>query len=169
MARPLASEYGEYYQRYINKVKEDDLLTAFRNQTAVSLQFWQDVPENKLDHAYATGKWTTKQVLQHITDAERIFAYRALRFARKDNTPLASFDENSFADIARVAHRSWSDMIEEFQMVRGASEHLFRSFDGEEMERMGIASKSPASVRSLGFIIVGHAVHHQVIVKERYL
>ncbi|WP_119079015.1 DinB family protein [Chitinophaga alhagiae] len=169
MARPLASEYGEYYHGYISKVKEDDLLTAFRNQTAVSLQFWREIPENKLDHAYATGKWTVRQVLQHLTDAERIFAYRALRFARKDMTPLASFDENSYAEEARVDHRSWTDMVEEFQMVRIASEHLFRSLDGEEMERSGIASNALMSVRSLGYVIIGHAIHHQGIVKERYL
>lgn len=169
MARPLASEYGEFYHTYISKVKEDDLLTALRNQTAVSLQFWQEIPGAKLDHAYATGKWTIKQVLQHLIDAERIFAYRALRFARRDLTPLASFNENSYADEARVEHRSWTDMLEEFQMVRNASEHLFRSFDGEEMERSGVASNNPITVRSLGYIIVGHAIHHQGIVKERYL
>jgi uncharacterized damage-inducible protein DinB len=169
MARPLASEYGEYYHGYISKVKEDDLLKAFRNQTAVSLQFWQEVPENKQNHAYATGKWTVKQVLQHLIDTERIFAYRALRFARKDDTPLPSFDENGYADEARVNHRSWAEMVDEFKTVRQASEQLFRSFDGEEMERSGIASKSPMSVRSLGYVIVGHAIHHQGIVKERYL
>lgn len=169
MARPLASEYNPYYHGYISKVKEDDLLTAFRNQTAVSLQFWAELPENKHDHAYASGKWTLKQVLQHLIDAERIFAYRALRFARKDMTPLASFDENSYADEARVGHRSWADMVDEFRMVRQASEHLFRSFDGEEMERSGIASNSSMSVRSLGYVIVGHAMHHQDVVKERYL
>lgn len=169
MARPLATEYGEYYHGYVMKVKEDDLLSAFRNQTAVSLQFWQEIPETKQNYAYATGKWTLKQVLQHIIDAERIFAYRALRFARKDMTPLASFDENNYAEEARVDHRSWSDMVEEFQMVRTASEHLFRSFDGEELERSGVASNRPMSVRSLGYVIVGHAIHHQDVVKERYL
>ncbi|RPE09402.1 DinB family protein [Chitinophaga lutea] len=169
MARPLASEYAEFYHGYVTKVKEDDLLTAFRNQTAVSLQFWRELPENKQNYAYATGKWTLKQMLQHIIDAERIFAYRALRFARKDMTPLASFDENSYADEARVDHRSWADMVEEFQYVRNASEHLFRSFDGEEMERSGVASGRPMSVRALGYVIVGHAIHHQDVAKERYL
>lgn len=150
-------------------VPENDILDAFPNQTAVTLQFLDAIPEDKQHHAYATGKWTIRQVLQHMTDAERVFAYRALRFARKDHTPLAGFDENEFAAAARVEHRDWVDMIEEFQMVRLSSEHLFRSLNEEEMQRKGMASNTPVTVLSLGYIIIGHALHHQRVIRERYL
>jgi uncharacterized damage-inducible protein DinB len=168
MPRPLAQEYGEYYHGYINLVPEDELSLSFRNQTANTLQFLEDIAESKLDYAYAPGKWTVKQVLQHIIDAERIFVYRALRFARKDSTPLASFEENDYADVARVNNRSWTDMVEEFQMLRGSSEHFFRSLNEEELGRYGKASGVDITVRSLGFIVIGHALHHQKILKERY-
>ncbi|QEH43330.1 DinB family protein [Chitinophaga sp. XS-30] len=169
MARPSAQDYGEFYHTYVSMVPENDILDAFSNQTAVTLQFLDAIPEDKQNHAYATGKWTIRQVLQHITDAERVFAYRALRFARKDHTPLAGFDENGFADAARVEHRDWVDMIEEFQMVRLSSEHLFRSLNEEEMQRKGMASNTPVTVLSLGYIIIGHALHHQRVIRERYL
>lgn len=169
MARPLAQDYAEFYHTYVSLVPENDILEAFSSQTAATLQFLDAIPENKLDYAYATGKWTIRQVLQHMIDAERIFGYRALRFARKDLTPLPGFDENEFAAAARVEQRDWMDMIEEFQMVRLASEHLFRSLNEEELQRKGVASNNPITVLSLGYIIVGHAMHHLRVIKERYL
>lgn len=169
MARPSPQDYAPFYHTYVSQVPEDEILTAFTNQTAATLQFFGRMPENKIDHAYATGKWTVKQVLQHLTDAERVFAYRALRFARKDYTPLNSFDENAYAEAARVDHRNYQDMLEEFQMIRNASEHLFRSLNEEELQRQGVASTAPVTVLSLGFIIIGHAIHHQRVISERYL
>lgn len=169
MARPSQGDYGAFYETYVSKVPEHDILEAFKKHTADVLEFLESIPAHKLNFAYATGKWTVKQVLQHMTDAERIFAYRALRFARKDNTPLASFDENSFAAEAQVEHRDWMDMVEEFQLVRLSSEHLFKSLQEEELKRSGIASGVPVSVLSLGYILVGHAIHHMGILKERYL
>ena len=169
MARPSQGDYGAFYETYVSKVHEDDLIEAFRKHTADVLDFFEGIPRQKLDYAYATGKWTIKQVLQHITDAERIFAYRALRFARKDNTPLSPFDENEYAAEAQVAQRDWMDMVEEFQLVRLSSEHLFRSLGTEELQRSGIASGVPVSVLSLGYILIGHATHHMEVVKERYL
>lgn len=168
MARPSTQDYKEFYHTYVSLVPEDDILEAFSNQTTATLQFLDAIPEDKLDYAYATGKWTVRQVLQHLTDSERIFAYRALCFARKDLTPLPGFDENEYAEAARVAHRDWMDMIEEFQMVRLASEHLFRSLNEEELQRKGMASNAPITVLSLGYIIVGHAMHHQRVMQERY-
>ncbi len=169
MARPSPQEYGEYYHRYISLVPENDIASAFTSQTAVVLEFLDHLPEKKLNYAYAPGKWTIKQVLQHIIDAERIFAYRALRFARLDETPLPGFEENDYAEVANVEHRKWTDMIEEFQMVRSASEHLFLSLDEDELLRSGTASNTRMSVRSLGYVIIGHSLHHMRIVKERYL
>lgn len=168
MARPSTQDYKEFYHTYVSLVPENDILEAFSSQTAVTLQFLDAIPEDKLDYAYATGKWTVRQVLQHLTDAERIFAYRALSIARKDPNPLPGFDENEYAEVARVEHRDWMDMIEEFQMVRLASEHLFRSLNEDELQRKGMASNAPITVLSIGYIIVGHAMHHQRVMKERY-
>ncbi|MBO9151137.1 DinB family protein [Chitinophaga sp. GCM10012297] len=169
MARPSQGDYGAFYETYVSKVQEDDIYEAFRKHTAEVLDFFEKVPAQKLDYAYATGKWTIKQVLQHLIDAERIFAYRALRFARKDYTPLSPFEENDYAAEARVDEREWMDMVEEFQLVRLSSEHLFRSLNEEELQRSGIASGVPVSVLSLGYILIGHAIHHMGIVSERYL
>lgn len=168
MPRPLPQEYGEFYHRYISLVPEDDLSLSFDNQTTATLQFLEGIPESKLNYAYAPGKWTVKQVLQHLSDAERIFVYRALRFARKDSTPLASFEENDYADVARVDHLNWKDMLEEFRLIRRASKHFFRALNEEEMSRFGKASGVNITVRSLGFITIGHAMHHQNVLKERY-
>ncbi|MRG45952.1 DUF664 domain-containing protein [Chitinophaga sp. SYP-B3965] len=168
MPRPLSQEYGKYYHGYISLVPEDELSLAFDNQTAATLQFLEGIPESKLNYAYAPGKWTVKQVLQHLTDAERIFVYRALRFARKDSTPLASFEENDYAEVARVDHLHWKDMLEEFRLLRNSSAHFFRVLNEEELSRSGKASGVDITVRSLGFITVGHAMHHQNVLKERY-
>lgn len=169
MSRPANTEYAAFYETYVGKVSEDDLTAAFRKHTANLLAFLASIPAQRRDYAYAPGKWTIKQVLQHMTDAERVFAYRALNFARKDPNALPGFDENEFADVARVDHREWSDMVEEFQFVRNASDLFFRSLNEEELARTGVASGKPVSVRALGFIMIGHAIHHTEVVKERYL
>src|ERR1700680_586611 len=107
MPRPDLSRVPEFYHNYINQVPENDLMTAFKNQSPVVTNFFQNLPANKIDHAYAEGKWTIKEMLQHIIDAERVFCYRALRFARKDSTPLHSFDQNSWAANAQTSKRKW--------------------------------------------------------------
>src|SRR6188508_2238332 len=111
MPRPDLARVPGFYHNYINQVPETDLMTAFKNQTPIALQFFQTMSPNKIDHAYAEGKWTIKEILQHIIDAERVFSYRALRFARKDPTPLPGFDENLFAENARVDKRTWNDLL----------------------------------------------------------
>lgn len=169
MPRPKQSEYAAFYETYVSRVPEDELTAAFRKHTATVLAFLGKVPDDKYDFAYAPGKWTLKQLLQHIIDAERVFAYRALNFARKDANPLPGFDENEFAAVARVDEREWSDMVEEFQFVRNASDQFFRTLNEEELSRSGVASNHPVSVRALGYIILGHAIHHMEVVKERYL
>src|SRR5215469_17676454 len=107
MSRPDLSRVPEFYHNYINYVPENDLMTAFKNQTPVVIDFFQKIPADKIDHAFAEGKWTIRQVLQHIVDAERVFSYRALRFARKDQTPLPGFDENLFTENAKADKRDW--------------------------------------------------------------
>lgn len=167
--KPDLQRIPEWYHGYISKVKEETLAAAFRRQTAAFIDFLKNIPETKTTCSYAPGKWTIRQLLQHIIDAERIFAYRALRFARKDNTPLPGFDENAYADNASAQLRNWADMIEEFSHVRRSTEILFDSFGEEELDATGNASGNPVYVLGIGYIISGHVQHHWDIMKERYL
>lgn len=169
MGRPDLSRVPQWYHGYINKVKEEDLSAAFNSQTSAFIKFLEELPEEKRDYRYADGKWTVKEVLQHIIDAERIFAYRALRFARKDTTPLPGFDENEYAKNVIVSKRNWDDMVKEFSALRKATELMFASFSNEELELSGIASEKPVYVLGIGFIVIGHVAHHRDIIKERYL
>ena len=167
--RPDLSRVGTSFHNYINQVTEDELAKAFDKQSASFVRFLETIPAGKYDYRYAEDKWTIKEVLQHIIDAERVFSYRALRFARKDTTPLPGFDENLFAANAKADARPWDKLVEEFKVVRRSSELLFKSFDEDQLQSDGISSNSPNYVLALGFILIGHAMHHQKITKERYL
>jgi hypothetical protein len=169
MPRPDLTRIPEYYHQYINQVPEDDLLTALRNQHLNAVAFLKSIPALKYHYRYAEGKWALKEVLQHMLDAERIFAYRALCFARQDATPLPSFDENLYAENCKAVNRNWNDMVEEFSAVRKSTEILFRSFDTEQLETSGIASGKPMYVMGIGFIIAGHVEHHIRVIREKYL
>ena len=169
MPRPDLTRVPDFYHNYINQVPENDLMTAFKNQTPVAIQFFQTIPDNKIDYAYAQGKWTIKEMLQHVIDAERIFSYRALRFARKDPTPLPGFDENLFAENAKADKRNWDDLLEELKVVRRATEWLYSSFDEEQLDASGTSNNSPIYVLAFGYISVGHAIHHMNVIKQRYL
>lgn len=166
---PDLSRVGNWYHGYIKMVQEDNLSAAFSNKDNNLIAFLDSIPESKHDYRYAEGKWTIKEVLQHIIDAERVFAYRALRFARKDQTPLPGFDENLFAENSKASTRKWNDLMEEFKCVRRSSEMFFNSLDEDQLEANGISSNTPIYVRALGYIIIGHPLHHQKILKERYL
>ena len=166
---PDLSRVGNWYHNYIKLVPQNDILAAFSNKDNNLVEFLDQIPEEKHDHRYAEGKWTIKEVLQHLIDAERVFSYRALRFARKDTTPLHGFDENLFAENSKASGRNWSDLMEEFKYVRRSSELFFRSLDEDQLEASGISSGSPIYVRALGYIIIGHPLHHQKILRERYL
>lgn len=164
------NEYASYYGTYIGQVSEEYTLTEELEFSVHRLiKFVQNIPMDKFDYRYAQGKWTIKDILQHLIDAERIFAYRALRFARNDKTPLASFEENDYVDEAGANKRSIQDLLSELAVVRQATLSLFKSFSAEELMRNGIASNNPMSVRALGFVIIGHQNHHQRIFQERYL
>jgi DinB superfamily len=158
-----------FFQRYINEVKEDDVVEGLKKNTDRIKKFLKEIPKKKIDFAYAKGKWTIKELLQHMIDAERVFAYRALRFARKDATPLPGFEENDWAANAPTWERKWSQLFEEFKAVRKSNEMMFRSFNKEQLLQKGIASGQEINVIALGFIISGHVEHHINIIKERYL
>ena len=169
MSRPDLTRVPIFYHNYINQVVEDDLMTAFANQSPVVADFLAAIPAQKVGYAYGADKWTIREVLQHMIDAERVFCYRALRFARKDPTPLPGFDENLFAENAKAASRSWNDLLEEFKAVRKATEWLYGSFDEEQLDAAGLSNNHSNYVLAFGYISVGHSIHHMKIIKERYL
>lgn len=163
------SEHLPYYKKYIALVKEVPLVEALLQGQVDTISFFRAIPEEKLGFRYAEGKWSPKQVLLHLIDTERVFAYRALQFARSDNADLKGYDENIFAENSNADQRSLESLLEEYSAVRTASIHLFKSFDPTAMERFGKANGGPMSVRAAGYIICGHEIHHQNIVRERYL
>jgi len=166
---PESSEYKPYYGTYISLVRGDDLTALLASQLAGSLELLRGIPEPRSLHRYAAGKWSIKDVLGHITDAERIFACRALRFARNDPKPLPGFDQDPYVEAADSDSRPWSELIAEFELVRRSTILLFRGFTPEASMRSGIASDAPVSVRALGYIIAGHELHHMGILREKYL
>jgi uncharacterized damage-inducible protein DinB len=168
--RPRADEHVEYFGRYISKVPQNvDLIALLREQALETVKLHQGLTPAQADFAYAPGKWTIKQVIGHIIDAERIFVYRALCFARQVQTPLPSFDENAYVDHANFQDRTLADLLEEFQVVRSATICFAKNLDAESLARIGTASKNPISVRALLYIIAGHERHHLELFRERYL
>jgi hypothetical protein len=159
----------EFMQNYIKAVKEDDVLKALKKNTRQFSKFLKEIPRKRIDYAYAPDKWTIKEILQHIVDAERVFAYRALSFARKDASPLPGFDENNWAANAGAAKRKWSDLVEEFKDLRKSTERLFGSFTDEQLRATGTANGNLVNVLALGFLPSGHVLHHIRIIRERYL
>ena len=165
-----STEYALFYANYLNQVSEENtLLEELEFSLQILIQFFQSIPLDKIDYRYAEGKWTIKDILQHLIDTERIFAYRALRIARKDQTPLPGFEENDYADNAFANQRELNDLMDEFKVVRQSTIHLFRTFTDEQLAFLGTASDKLISVRAIGYIISGHQKHHINVFKERYL
>ncbi len=162
-------EYAPYYQTYIDAAANTDMNEEFEVSLYDFIRFVQDIPLGKHDYRYAEGKWTIKDIIQHLIDAERIFSYRALRIARNDKTPMPGFEENDYVITANANGRNLKGLLEEMATVRQATLLLFKSFSDEQLQRKGTASNVEVSVRAIGFIIIGHMKHHQRIFKERYL
>lgn len=156
-------------QDYVNRVKELDPIEGIARSTKQFRKLINDIPKSKAGYAYAPGKWTLKEMLQHIIDGERVFAYRALHFARKDANPLPGFDENQWADNSQANKRKWKDLVNEFFILREANEMLFRNLDEQQLQHTGTANNHQASVATLIFVSAGHLDHHMSIIKERYL
>jgi len=168
MARPQPNECAPYYQKYI-ALAQGNTINEIVNNHAFDLQeFYNSLPDDKADYAYGENKWTIKEVLQHLTDAERVFAYRALRISRNDETPLASFDENVYVENGFAAQRNLSSLKQEFNAVRAATDMFLLSLNDEQIKRLGTASNNPVSVNALAFIIYGHLLHHKNILQDRY-
>lgn len=161
--------YPAFFEKYVRLALSEDLIGTLETNTTSAITFFEEIPDAKRDYAYAEQKWTIKQVLQHIIDTERVFAYRCLRIARFDSTPLPGFDENLFADHAPVGHRSWKDMIKEFKQLRKANIRMIKSLSEEQLHSTGTASNSSINAVALAFIMAGHVTHHINITQERYL
>ncbi len=164
-----STEFNPYYKGYIDLVGEEPLIDSLVNGLARTRSFFENIPAEKLEYRYDEGKWTPKEILLHLIDAERVFCYRALFFARAKNAELVGFDENIFAESSNANTRSLENILEEYTVVRKASIALFNSFSGEALQRTGKANNSELSVRAAGFIIGGHEKHHCRIISERYL
>lgn len=158
-----------FFDRYIHLVEQEDLFESFK-VSMDALNSLDMVALNKIgDKRYQADKWTTKDVIQHIIDNERIQSYRALRFARHDNTELPGYDENLLGRNSKAINRTIDELIEELKTLRTSTIQLFNSFDKSDLTNIGIASNQTISVLALGFVIVGHQIHHFNVIKERYL
>lgn len=168
MKRPDPTEHAEYHASYISKVPGTDLLGVLESERSKMAQLFAGRAERDGNFTYAPGKWTVKEILGHITDAERIFTYRALRIARDDKTPMPGFEQDDYVRNGGFAARTIASLAEEFAAVRGATLSLFRSFSEENWSKRGVASQKEVTARALGFITAGHQIHHRVVLEERY-
>jgi uncharacterized damage-inducible protein DinB len=169
ITKPQPDEYAPFYANYITKAGEGDIIETLTRLKDSTWHFFTNLCTGKEDYAYAQGKWTIKQLLNHMIDAERIFAYRVLRFTRKDETVLAGFDENTYVENADISSRTLQDLASEFRALREANLFLFRSVTANQSLYRGTASGAPVSVRALLYIAAGHEIHHIDVLKERYL
>ena len=159
----------QFYKNYVKQLDQADMLTALRISGFRMLEVVHSIPEKHADFQYADGKWTIRELLCHVIDAERIFAYRALRFARNDKTPLSGFEEKDYAPEANAAARSLKKIGDELQHLRTSTIDMYEGFSSEMINRKGTANNTEMSVAALGFIIAGHETHHRNVLKERYL
>jgi uncharacterized damage-inducible protein DinB len=167
--RPGADEYAPYYATYVDKVTEPDVAALLNAQKQSTARLLAGLDEKQAAYRYAPGKWSLREVIGHLSDAERIFSYRLLRVARADPTPLSSFDQNTYVPAGQFERRPLADVAAEFATVRDATLTLVGSLDAEALARRGTASGTPVSARALAFIIAGHEKHHLGVIRARYL
>jgi uncharacterized damage-inducible protein DinB len=166
--RPEPTEYAPYYGRYISLVSGSDILTTLDSERRQTLLVLCGRDETDGDFRYAPDKWSAKEVLGHVCDSERVFAYRALRISRGDQTPMEGFEQDDYVRNGPFANRPLADLIEDYIAVRRATLTLLRNLDEEAWLRRGIANKNEVSVRALAYIIAGHEIHHRRILEEKY-
>ena len=163
------NEYADFYKSYIEALEDVELIEELEICLHEFIKFVQNIPMDKFDFQYEEGKWTIKEIIQHLIDSERVFSYRALRISRNDKTPLPGFDENDYVQNSNGKERSLQSLLTEMAVVRQATLSLFNSFSHEQLIKIGFASNREVSVRAIGFIIIGNQKHHQKIFLERYL
>ena len=164
-----SNEYAEYYQKYTSLVSENDIRDAYARQPSELRAALDGTAEEKGTFAYADGKWTIKEVLSHLIDGERIFAYRMLRVSRGDETPIEGFEQDGYIENSNANNRTFTELLEEFELCRRANVLLLNNLDEAGLKRMGTASGNPVSARALANISIGHVRHHLNILNERYL
>ncbi len=169
MNRPETHEFAPYYNTYISLIEDNAVLPVLDAQTAEIRSIFSGVPEEKGTYAYAEGKWTIKELLSHLIDGERIFAYRILRISRGDKTPIEGFEQDDYIETSNANNRSFSDLLDEFEHERRANLSLVRNLTDEASLRIGTASNNPVSARALVYIMAGHVKHHVNILQKRYL
>jgi uncharacterized damage-inducible protein DinB len=168
IARPQAGEYAPYYERYISLIQENDILATLDRQRRETVLLLSGLSEEQGDFRYAPDKWSAKQVLGHVCDTERVFAYRALRIARGDATPMEGFEQDDYVKNGPFARHSIAEVIEDYIAVRRATISLLRSLEEAAWSRRGIANKNEVTVRAIAYMIAGHEVHHRRILQEKY-
>lgn len=169
VAKPGRDEYPEWYAGEIELVQYTELIGGLEDSFQQTISLLRALPSDKLLFRYQPEKWTIKEMWQHVIDVERVLSYRAMRFARRDETVLHGFDQNKYALESRANGRDWDDMLEEYNAVRISSLMLFKSLDAEMFMYRGTAGRSEVTVRAVGFLILGHETHHVQSIRERYL
>jgi hypothetical protein len=169
MNRPEKNEYNEYYETYVSLVPETDVVRVLEDQQAELADIFEKIAEEKSLYAYAEGKWTIKELLGHLTDGERIFAYRALRISRADQTPIEGFEQDGYIENSNFNQTDLSVLLAEFLYTRRANVIFFQNLPENAWTRTGTASDSPVSVRAIAYVMAGHVRHHIKILRERYL
>lgn len=166
--RPKPGEYNPYYDKYISLIPGNDVVATLSSQLPKTVALLSSLSEQDGELRYAPGKWSVKEALGHLIDTERIMAYRALRIARNDSTPLAGFEQDDYVRDGPYSELRLADLIEEFKAVRGATLALFRNLRAGDWTRQGVANKNDITVRALAYVIAGHELHHRNIIEERY-
>jgi hypothetical protein len=168
ISKPAAGEFNAYYSRYIDLAPDGDILATLASQIAPTLATLRAISDADSLKRYAPGKWSIREMLGHMNDTERIFAYRALRIARGDQTPLPGFEQDDYVPNSHSDSVAWTSLIGEFEALRAANLAMFRNFHDSAWHRHGVASNNPVSVRALAYIIAGHERHHMNVLKEKY-
>ena len=164
------SEYNSYYNNYLNLVSNDtELINGYKEDASKVLEYFSSIPEDKLNYRYAEGKWSIKEVLQHLIDTERVFQFRCFHFARHDKTTLPGFEQNDYIVPSNATNKSIEDLLEEFKVVRKGFIILLKSLSSKDLNQVGNANGSDMSARAAAFIILGHSRWHINIINERYL
>ena len=167
--KPAPTEHAPEFSQYVTLVDEGDIIQTLEQQLENSLSLLRTISPDKANFRYAPDKWSVKELLGHLIDSERIFSYRALSFARNDQTPLPGYDQDDYVREGNFDSRNLADMAEEFATVRRATIQLFRPLNETEWLRHGKANKNDVSVRALAYIIAGHELHHMGVLRSRYL
>lgn len=169
ISRPETDEFDSYYERYVSLVADGDIISSLKNQISETLDLLDKISREKADFRYAEGKWSVKELVGHIIDTERIFAYRALRIARGDKTPIEGYEQDDYVKNAEFAKCGLARLAEEFALVRRANVLMFQNLTESAWHRRGTANDKEISVRALAYITAGHEIYHVNILKERYL